>query len=267
MISNPIIETYFVSNRQVSEFTNVVKIELINEFIEHVTSLPNSFKIYFINEISEKELYDFLLIQKDKYFEYYKFASINDFKEEIYESIINDLDLIFEYQWENVESQILFESNLYFDLNIYYRYKMYEDQYQFLLINKDLKYNNQYLNNITELINKYFENVDKIINNQIINKFTYPPLNETPFTNMRHYEIFKIISSNFNFEEKKMWTVLFEYLKESVKPKMNISELKYFDFVNRKIIKSEISTRTQKGVNSESYFESFDDFLNNILPN
>lgn len=267
MINNPLIDTYFVSNRQVSEFTNDERIELINEFIELDNSLPSSFLIYFINELSEDVLIENLLLQKKEYYKFYKYADENEFEEEILKFLKNEIETISSDNWYDADNLTLLNSNIIFGLNVLTRYKVYENQVQFLFINKNWMYNHQYLNKSYNLVLTTLTELKQETKSIINKKYDYPLLSESPFTDNRHYEIFKIISSNFNFEEKKMWTVLFEYLKENVKPKMNISELKYFEFVNRKIIKSEISTRTQKGVNSESYFESFDDFLNNISPN
>ena len=261
MINNPLIDTYFVSNRQVSEFTNDERIELINEFIEYETSLPNSFKIYFINEISEEEFFKNFNNQKEKYLNFYKYSTDNEFALEFLEVFSNtfhnlDLDM-----WNEVEYDLTIHSTVLFGLNFYYRFKDYEEQFQFLLINKDLKYNFQYLNNMLNYINNQcnkliYDNKDSIIINDTPKENNLLHFQE-PFKNKTTKDLFEYLVENWSNSNTNRWGYLWEYLQT----KGNGSLTYKVDYENyiRKIYSITNGKFNYDSCNSNKRFEELDD--------
>lgn len=205
------------------------------------------------------------------YIKSYPYSSYEDFIKSVFEYTIYDLKnfIDFDFTWTGTPPNIN-------DYEYFYFFERGTNEFLFygLLSEFDDKHYKQYYKRVIDILETPIDidlsenQINDIDKTQIINKkFIYPQFNETPFIDVIHYDVFKLISTHYNFEEKKMWTVLFDFLKDNFKPKMNISQNKFFDFVKDKIINTEISDRRQPSVNSEFYFESFENLLknNNLL--
>lgn len=187
----------------------------------------------------------------------YPFSKYDDFLEYIFGYTIFELEQIIEFNLTWISEPPNETEFTYFN---YYSHPDLEFLDFGIDINKDIENYKQYYRLVLEILNEPIQKTYEI-SNKSNNKYNFPELLDTEFNNPIHYEVFKKLTLNFAESDKKKWSIIFDFLTTEYKPKMIISQSKYFSFINKYLVNEKITERRQPSVKSEDYFKILSDIL------